>query len=99
MNAVIINTMKTHHKICLTREKFADTVIMRPLTPSLNNISLPVDIRTTNSKLTLDFTASTAHQKCIKGLECISDAPGFIFAELNADHSLLSIKLPHHAQQ
>lgn len=32
LNAVIIKTMKTHHKICLPRAKFADTVIMSLLT-------------------------------------------------------------------
>lgn len=33
MNVVIINTMKTHYKICPSCTKIADTVNMSPLTP------------------------------------------------------------------
>lgn len=51
MNAVIINTMKTHHKICLPSAKFADTVIMSPLTltTQFKQHSQPVKTATTNN--------------------------------------------------
>lgn len=51
MNAAIINPMKTHHKISLPSAKFADTVIMSPLTltTQFKQHSWLVKITTTNS--------------------------------------------------
>lgn len=52
MNIVIINTMKTHYKICPASTKIADTVNMSPLTPKTqfkeHSWPMTVKITTTN---------------------------------------------------